>query len=114
LIDGRIEYNGRAVGEVARINVAALRWKPGSLRTIDDTAFNVGTGKETSVNQLAQFLIQAAGGSADVRHGPARTGELMRSALSADRAGRELNWRPETAVADGLRRTYEWIKETVQ
>lgn len=101
------------VGDVARANVAATRWTVPVVRGLDDVAFNIGTGVETSVNQLAGVMIEAAGVPGDVRHGAARAGELLRSALSVAKAQRELGWRPEVTVEDGLRRTYAWIREAV-
>jgi len=40
---------------------------------------------------------------------PARAGELLRSAVDPGRIGREWGWRPAVDLAQGLRRTYEWI-----
>ncbi|HXV86233.1 MAG TPA: NAD-dependent epimerase/dehydratase family protein [Gemmatimonadales bacterium] len=99
------------VGDVARANLAATRWVMAAPRGLDEAAFNIGTGVETSVNRLAEVLVAASGTTAEVRHAPARPGELQRSALRVARAERELGWKPEVAVEDGLRRTYAWIKE---
>jgi len=58
--------------------------------------FNVGTGIETSVNELASLLgVKAV-------HGPSKTGEQRRSVL-ASKLGR-------TPLADGLRETLEWFE----
>jgi UDP-glucose 4-epimerase len=99
------------VGDVARANLAAARWRVPAVGVLDDAAFNIGTGVETSVNHLARLMIEAAGGVGRVDHGPARAGELMRSALATAKAERELSWQPKTALADGLRLTYQWLKE---
>ncbi|HEX9580561.1 MAG TPA: NAD-dependent epimerase/dehydratase family protein [Gemmatimonadales bacterium] len=101
------------VGDVAKANLAATRWAAPAARALDDVAINIGTGVETSVNRLAAVMIGAAGASGDVRHAAPRAGELQRSALCVTKAERELGWRPEVTVEDGLQRTYAWIKEAV-
>ncbi|MDH3290797.1 MAG: GDP-mannose 4,6-dehydratase [Gemmatimonadota bacterium] len=99
------------VGDVMRANMVATRWTPPGVTSLDDLAFNVGTGVETTVNELAQSLIAAAGAKVRVRHAPARPGELQRSAVDATKAGKDLGWRPTMTLSDGLRQTYEWIAE---
>jgi UDP-glucose 4-epimerase len=99
------------VGDVARANVAATRWMAGVSNTIDDRAFNVGTGVETSVNALAEAMISVSGGDGDVQRAPARPGELLRSSVACDRAWRELDWQPAVTLPDGLKQTYEWLAQ---
>jgi len=99
------------VRDVARANVLATEWWVDDPNTIDATAFNIGTAMETSVNELAQTLIDAAGTDVSITHVPERAGELRRSAVAIDRAARDLDWKPEIALSDGLRQTYDWIRE---
>jgi UDP-glucose 4-epimerase len=40
---------------------------------------------------------------------PARLGELQRSVLDPSLAGRELGWRAERALHDGLTETWKWV-----
>jgi len=93
------------VEDVARANVAASQCSVAAPTGIDARAFNIGTGVETSVNRLAQLLGSAAGREAVINRAPARAGELQRSALAVDKAARELTWRPQMPLADGLRAT---------
>ena len=99
------------VADVARANMAVTACDLPPLRTIDDLAYNVGTGLETSVNALVETLFAATGMSVPVENAPARAGELMRSAVSPARAEREWSWRPEVDLTAGLKRTYQWIVE---
>jgi UDP-glucose 4-epimerase len=92
------------VGDVVRANLAAINSSVSG-------AFNIGTGKETDVNQLYRGLVQAAGRGSDPVYGPPRPGEQRRSVISPARAGRELNWRPEVPLSDGLQRTFSFFKE---
>jgi UDP-glucose 4-epimerase len=77
---------------------------------LDDRAFNVGTGKETSVNELAETLAAASGRPLDVRYAEARPGELLHSSLDASKL-RAQGWEPRTDLRTGLGATYEWIAE---
>jgi UDP-glucose 4-epimerase len=52
---------------------------------LDQRAFNVGTGKETSVNELAKTLIDASGNQVSVHHAAERRGELRHSSLDTSR-----------------------------
>jgi UDP-glucose 4-epimerase len=71
--------------------------------------WNVGTGVEVSVLELAALVDQAAGGASAIDYAPARPGELMRSVLSSERAALDLGWRPVTSLADGVRSVVNWL-----
>ncbi len=79
-------------------------------RSLDDRGFNVGTGKETSVNELAAVLMRASGRDVPVNQAPARPGELRHSSLDTGRL-RSLGWTPGVELEQGLRTTYEWIRD---
>ena len=97
-------------GDVARANVAAATVPLPAPRQVDVRAFNIGTGRETSVLELAATLQRAAGTSIPVHHTSARAGELPRSAVSIGKAMKSLGWRPEVKLEDGLRMTYEYFE----
>ena len=89
---------------MARAALAA----PGRL---DGRAFNIGTGVETSVVDLARTLGTAAGRPVSVEQAPARTGEQLRSAVVVDKAAKVLGWQPRVTLEQGLRDTYHWFAE---
>jgi UDP-glucose 4-epimerase len=96
-------------GDVARANVAAATVSLPPARQVDLRAFNIGTGRETSVLELANTLQKAAGSSVPIEHAPARAGELPRSAVSNKKATSGLGWRPEVNLEDGLRMTFDYF-----
>jgi UDP-glucose 4-epimerase len=99
------------VGDVAQANLAASRAIAPAPESIDAMAFNVGTGVETSVNQLAALMISVSGRQVPIVRAPARPGELARNALNWGKASREWGWKPAVPLSDGLKLTYDWIRE---
>jgi UDP-glucose 4-epimerase len=71
---------------------------------------NIGTGIETSVQELYDAMAKLTGFKRAADHKPARTGELQRSAVDASRAELHLGWKPFTTLDDGLARTLEHFK----
>ena len=71
---------------------------------------NIGTGVETSVNDLYRTMADNAGVADDPEYAPARAGELARSALDASKAGRVLGWSPQTDLRTGTAAVLEWFR----
>jgi UDP-glucose 4-epimerase len=91
------------VEDVARANVRALA------SDVSDDVFNVASGRETSLKELAALLAQTMGRPADVEYGPARTvNSVTRRLASTERAERVLGFRAEVALEDGLARLVTW------
>jgi UDP-glucose 4-epimerase len=72
---------------------------------------NVGTGHETSVNELLSTMAGQAGVKAVVNKAPLRPGELRRSSLDVQRASIQLGWRPWTELTDGTNAVIEFIRQ---
>jgi UDP-glucose 4-epimerase len=72
--------------------------------------FNVGTGQETSVVELYGVCRQVSGTELEPEFAEARLGELARSVLDPARAERELGFRAEVSLEDGLARTWDSIQ----
>jgi len=73
------------------------------------TLVNIGTGIETSVNQIHEMLASIIGVSPDARSGPQPAGELRRIALDNGLASSALGWSPTTGLEDGLRETVAYL-----
>ncbi len=72
--------------------------------------FNIGTGRETSVNEIVRLLGEAVGRSVSARHGPAKAGEQRRSALDARLAKTRMGWEPVMEIEEGLAGTLAWFR----
>jgi UDP-glucose 4-epimerase len=91
------------VGDVAAANVLALEGEAPS------GAYNVGTGVETSVNELYEILRGISGKDLPPAYGPAKPGEQLRSSVDPTAAGQALGWRPGTDLAAGLKETLRFF-----
>ena len=97
------------VGDVARAAVAAASRELPPMRQVDSRAFNIGTGVGTSVLTLADTLRSVAGSEAVIEHAPKRAGELQASVLDIGKAARDLSWRPQVSLREGLAETFAWF-----
>jgi len=73
--------------------------------------YNVGTGVETSVNELYQSLASIAGVGIPARHGPAKEGEQLRSVLDGNRLRKLASLPERTPLAEGLAKTFAWMRD---
>jgi len=92
------------VGDIAQANVLALDSE------VTEGVFHIGTGIETSVNDIFRMLNWQFGKVFEETHGPAKSGETMASALTARLAKEKLHWEPKVALAEGLVATATWFK----
>lgn len=102
--DGKQTRDYVFVSDVVRANMLAS----------DRTGFqvyNIGTGRETDVNQIFHGIREAVGSACPERHGSAKKGEQRRSVLSSARIQKALGWKPAVTLEDGLRRTVEYFRQ---
>lgn len=76
-------------------------------------AINVGTGRETSIREIATRLCVMVAGFAEIAYGPAKPGEQQRSVLDTTRARTFLGWRAATGLEEGLARTLRWMQDSL-
>jgi UDP-glucose 4-epimerase len=95
------------VDDVVDAFLAAIDRASGSL-------VNIGTGIETSVNELHEMLCDVVGIRVAPTYGPQPDGELRRIALDIERAASVLDWRPRTDLAAGLSRTAEYLRTSAR
>ena len=74
-------------------------------------ALNVGSGRETSINELARAVVRSSGHDPEaweLRHAAAQEGDVRRSAADTSALREVTGWTPTTALDDGLARTIDW------
>jgi UDP-glucose 4-epimerase len=91
------------VGDVAELVPLILAHRPLGV-------LNLGTGRETSVLDLAREVMRLAGVAESWEHVPGRIGEQRRSVLDASQAQEKLGWRAATELKEGLAATLAWAR----
>jgi NAD dependent epimerase/dehydratase len=81
---------------------------------IEGQVFNLGTGQEITIGELAQKIIQKTGSSVRITADPMRLrperSEVLRLLSDNSRARKALGWSPQVSLDEGLDRTIEWMK----
>lgn len=91
------------IGDVARANLLA------AAANVSDEVFNVASGVETSLRELAQLLIEVMDSDVSVEHGPERAVNKVPRRLSGTTLARErLGFEAEVELEEGLRRLVDW------
>ena len=101
--DGKQTRDYVFVADVVKANVLALAHAGSDV-------FNVGTGIESDVNRLFASLRASTGASCREVHGEAKKGEQLRSVLDNGKITRELGWRQEVSLDEGIARTVEYFR----
>lgn len=73
--------------------------------------FQIGSGVETSINQLAEMITAVTGNSLQTIHEPERKGEVKRNCSDISEARALLGFEPKVKLEEGLRHLWEWLKE---
>jgi len=91
------------IGDVARSNVLAAQ------ADVTDEVFNVATGTETSLVELAEMLLRVMGSDLPVQHGPERAVNKVSRRLADTSLARErLGFEAEVDLEEGLTRLVDW------
>lgn len=91
------------VGDIAYANVLALTQGGGEI-------INLGSGIGTSINELYAKLQAATSYTVEPVHGPAKQGEVFRSYITGEKAGRLLGWEPTISLEEGLAKTVAYFR----
>jgi UDP-glucose 4-epimerase len=101
--DGTEAFDFVAVEDCGRANLCAMRADK------VDRFYNVGTGRRTSLKELAEMLLQLTGSNQEIKYAPRSQATLVRNRIgSPKRAAAEIGFTAEIDLAEGLRRLIEW------
>ena len=108
----RIDWDGEQtrdyvyVKDIANLNMLALDKGAGQ-------CYAIGTGIRTSVNDIYRALVEISGFEAPVTSGPKRPGDARDAQFDAALSKKELGWKAQTKLIDGMRETYDYFKALV-
>ena len=99
-------------GEQTRDFVSVFDVVNANLKALSENCkgtYNVGTGKETSVNTIAARLIKASGKALSPQYDPPRLGEQRRSSIDYGKFNKDHGWQPTQALDEGLKDTFDFF-----
>lgn len=101
--DGSEAFDFIAVEDCALANVRAMQ------ATSTDQFYNVGTGKRTSLKELAEMLIELTGSQREISYAPRSTATLVRNRIGSPvKANDEIGFTAEVDLREGLMRLIDW------
>ncbi len=100
--DGRQTRDYVYVNDVVDALIAA-----GQMDGLDGEVINIGSGVETSVNELIGLIEEVVGRRAHVLYNEERSGGVRRMVADVEKAGRLLAFHPKKSLLEGLRHTIE-------
>jgi UDP-glucose 4-epimerase len=101
--DGKTTMDFVYIDDVARSNILSLQ------SDVSDDVFNVASGVETSLNDLANALLKVMGSSLKPEYGPERkVNPVSRRLADTSKAERLLGFKAQVGLDDGLRRLVKW------
>ena len=96
------------VKDIARANILGLQ------SDVTNDFFNLGTGIETSVKELAETVISVSGHSAGIRYIPRDVNLVRRRRCDTTKSERMLGFKAETSVRDGIAEYFKWWQASRQ
>jgi UDP-glucose 4-epimerase len=102
--DGRQTRDFVFVEDIAKANLLALE------KNTRVRAVNIGSGVELSVTELCSSLKNLLSSKTSPLHGDPIKGEVRKICLNSDLAGKELGWKPENTLDEGLKKTIDWFR----
>jgi UDP-glucose 4-epimerase len=104
--DGSEAFDFIAVEDCAQANLCAMRAE------VVDRFYNVGTGKRTSLKELAGMLVELTGCEKEIQYAPRSQATLVRNRIGDPRRAREdLGFEAKVDLMEGLRRVIDWRRK---
>jgi UDP-glucose 4-epimerase len=103
--DGSEAFDFVAVEDCAKANLCAMR------SDANDRFYNVGTGKRTSLKEIAEKLLTLTGSNQPIRYAPRSQATLVRNRIGSPvKARKEIGFDADIVLDDGLQRLIAWRK----
>jgi len=99
--DGTQSFDFVHVFDVVQANLLAMQAQ------LSGETFNIGSGKESTVNEIVRLLLEMTRSDLKPEYQPAPVGQMQRRAGSSKKAMQMLGYRPQVSLVDGLRQLVE-------
>lgn len=107
--DGSEAFDFVAVEDCAAANVCGMK------ASTTDRFYNVGTGKRTSLSELASLLIEITGCRKPVNYAPRSQATLVRNRIGCPkRAAAEIGFTAEIGLREGLEHVIQWRSDDME
>lgn len=104
--DGSEAFDFVAVEDCGKANVCAMK------ATATDGFYNVGTGKRTSLKELAEMLLNLTGCNKEIQYAERSSATLVRNRIGSPAlATKDLGFTADIDLMDGLRRLIDWRRD---
>jgi UDP-glucose 4-epimerase len=90
------------VRDIVQANILAMQHEANGV-------YNIGTGVATTVNQLANSVIDASDKAVEIKYAPQRAGEVRDSVATIAKATKELSFQPSVTIEQGVRNYIAWF-----
>lgn len=102
--DGTKTRDFTNIEDIVRANLIAMQKGAG--------AYNIGGGHRVSIQTLAETIIETTGSASEIRYADAVKGDAEHTFADTKRAERDLGWRPQVSLEEGLRRYAAWVSNS--
>jgi UDP-glucose 4-epimerase len=92
------------------VATAVLACLDAPIESIAGEVFQVGTGTETSLLDLAHLLFEVGGGDVAIERRPPSAGDVARNVSDISKIATVLGYQPRVALREGLAQTLEWFR----
>lgn len=76
---------------------------------VSNLVLNIGTGAETTLNQILKIVEAISGKKIDRNYLPGRKVDVNRSSLDVSKASTYLGWEPKESLVTGIQKTFDWM-----
>lgn len=95
------------VEDVVLANILAFESK------VKNNVYNIGSGKETSLNDLVKVINEILGTNIEPIYEQERPGDIRHSVADIQKAKKDLGYEPRYSLKEGLKKTIEWYKSVL-
>ena len=107
-----VHYGAKTDGAVDRNHSAGRGGAIPSLGEIRNCHINVGTGKELTIRELSELVVKAVGFEGTVEFDASKPDGTMRKLIDVAKL-HSLGWTHKVEIEDGVRKLFEWYKESL-